>query len=135
MRRTRKFCCRKRGLGGGGPGDGGGGCLWTKRKAGCFPATRPRAEKQENSPVYLLLEVRKLAQTDLFTSFEKRGNSPKLGGGKLHLAAFNLRSLASFNPAASPSSWRSTYTVMRRISFCLPEGRGRTELPFGLCLH
>lgn len=45
----------------------------------------------------------KLMQTDLFTSFERRGNSPKLGGGKLHLAAFNLHLLTSFNPTASLS--------------------------------
>ena len=107
MRRTRSFCCRKSGLGDGGPGDGGEGCLWTKRKAGRLQAAWPQAEKQENSPVCLIREVRKLAQTDLFTSFEKRGNSPKLGGGKLHLAAFNLRLLTSFNPTASLSVWRS----------------------------
>lgn len=59
-----------------------------------------RAETQENSPVYLIREVRKLSQTDLFTSFEMKGKSPKLGGGKLHLAVFNPRSLTSFNLSA-----------------------------------
>lgn len=84
------------------------GAVWTKRKAGCLLAAWPQVEKWENSAIYLIREVRKRAQTDLFTSFEKRGNSLRsLGGGKLHLAAFNLRLLTSFNPTASFSVWRS----------------------------
>lgn len=42
---------------------------------GKLDASRPlghRRKKRENSPVYLIREVRKLAQTDLFTSFERK---------------------------------------------------------------